>query len=373
MIIVADENIPFIKEALSELGETRLFAGRSITHDKVIDADALLIRSVTRVNSLLLENTKVRFVGSATTGIDHVDVKWLESKGIFFINAAGANSRSVVDYVIAAVFFWLVKMKKLLKDLSVGVIGCGRIGSQVANIFQRLGCDVKKNDPPKENAKEKGPWVSLNEILKCDVVTVHTPLVKTGPYPTYHLCNKDFFEKFSGGLYINTSRGAVCDNKSLLAAFEKKGFQFVLDVWENEPEPDYNLIKNAFIATPHIAGYSLNGRLRATMILCDALFSFFGKSFNKDSIKFPSGFSLALPNNNMTLEENIYFFIKNVYDIESDDKRFREAAEKSFSGWFDLLRKNYPERREFSDFIIPYNCQIENFLDILGFKKGDYH
>lgn len=375
MVVVADENIPFVKECLGPWAEVRVLAGRRITAEAVRGADALLVRSVTRVGRELLEGSRVRFVGTATSGVDHVDVEWLRERGIGFADAAGSNSRSVAEWFHAVLFRWLVERGRSLAGLSVGVVGCGRIGSMVADALERLGVRVARYDPPLEERGGGGRWSSWDDVLACDVVTAHVPLVAGGRHPTWHLFGEEFFRSFRGGLFVNASRGPVCDNRALRRALDSGGFDAVLDVWEGEPVPDAELIRRVFLGTPHVAGYSFDGKLAGTLMVRDALLRHFGLD--------PAGAPcpcleapvtrLEVPAGGGRLEEVVDGVLRQVYDPRRDDERLRVLADlpgPERGREFDRLRKEYPVRRELAAHVWPDGLagEVRRVLDILSGK-----
>jgi erythronate-4-phosphate dehydrogenase len=378
MRIVADENIPYIREALEGTGDVRLMSGRAITPSVVKDAEALFVRSITTVDAGLLRDSPVRFVATATTGTDHIDMEWLRKQRIVFADAAGSNARSVVDYFFCVFFRWLVRTGRPLAGVSVGVVGCGRIGSVIAEIAEHIGVRVVRNDPPLKEEGRPGPWARLEDAAGCDVVTVHTPLTDGGAHPTRHLCDERFFSGFRGGLFVNASRGAVCDNSALKIALARRRFDAVLDVWENEPQPDPDLMRTVFIGTPHIAGYSYNGKLKGTLMVRDALFRFLGRDpaeARSIVLPRPERYQLSVGSKQDSIESLVDSVLSQVYDPQSDDRLFRPLAEVSSSEraeGFDLLRKNYPVRREFADYVLSAETpsSAADVLKILGFCEG---
>lgn len=265
MKIVADENIPLVNHYFKQCGELILKPGRAITHDDLIDADMLLVRSVTNVDQALLQNTNVRFVGSATTGIDHLDVAWLKKQGIHLSVAHGSNARAVVEYVICVVAALQKKNLLITHPVRAAVIGVGRIGQAVAEQFKLFGFEVILCDPFRTDINV----IPLNEISNVDLISLHTPLTKHSVHPTYHLIQRDFLERQKNNcVLLNSGRGAVIAFDQL----KKYGqhLKWCLDVWENEPNIDQNILKEAIISTPHIAGYSVQSKYRSIHMIYQA-------------------------------------------------------------------------------------------------------
>ncbi|KXS48672.1 MAG: erythronate-4-phosphate dehydrogenase, partial [Marinobacter sp. T13-3] len=286
MLIVADENIPLLESFFTDIGEIRRVAGRHMTADDVRDADVLLVRSVTPVGPELLEGSRVRFVGTATIGTDHVDVDWLKEQGIGFSAAPGCNANSVVEYVLSVLSLHAERCGLADgNELSVGIVGVGNVGGCLARRLQRLGFKVLLCDPPRAEAEgAEGPeFASLEEVLKCDVISLHTPLTREGSHPTYHMLDESRLSQLiSNQLLINSGRGEVIDNQALKARLTQDNAPSVaLDVWENEPGIDPELVDAVWLATPHIAGYSLEGKVRGTEMIYQALSHYLGLPVRK--------------------------------------------------------------------------------------------
>lgn len=379
MRVIADENIPQISDVLDDVADVRLMQGRQITRDDLVDADALLVRSITKVNRDLLRGTPVKFVGSATIGMDHLDEMYLKENGITYTNAAGCNANSVVEYVICAILEVAVRKNIRLEGKTLGIIGKGNIGRPLSERIKMLGMKVKCCDPPLEQKGESGPWFSHEEILKtCEFVTYHVPITKDGKHPTYHLLNKN-----KSGLYqehqtlINACRGPVFDNSDLLNAMnENIDRTLILDVWENEPSISLALLEKTMIATPHIAGYSQEGKLTGTEMISKALFGKFGIEKKwKAKLPEPENKVLALKKSIAGFENQMHDICLQAYRLLEDDQRLRETKKLSAEDAaiaFDKLRKTYPVRREFNAFQVQTkgleNRTMET-LEALGFQK----
>jgi erythronate-4-phosphate dehydrogenase len=374
--LIVDENIENASEAFGTVGQVHLKHGRTITSEEVKDADFLIVRSITKVDEALLDGSKVRFVGTATIGTDHIDLEYLKEKGIGFSSAKGCNSDAVAEYVFISIFRAAVEKKISLKGKSVGIIGCGNIGSRVEKIAKAFGFKVVLNDPPLQRETGDPKYQSLEEALGCDIVTFHTPLLKDGRDKTVHLLNGSNLDLIkSGAILINASRGEVVDNKALLDFMNRReDVTLILDVWENEPVFSPELLKKVFIASPHVAGYSLEGKMNGTKIIYDALCEGMGlqkqwvpqlPAVEKNKIEY-------LVSGNF--ESDIDRILTGNYNPISDTQAMAkiskmEPIERGKA--FDGLRKNYNLRREFTNYVIkgsvPEGFVFEG-LKALGFR-----
>lgn len=323
MKVIVDNKIPYIKEAINRIAdEVEFLPGADFTKEAVKDADALIVRTRTRCNRELLEGTQVKFIATATIGYDHIDTEYCREAGITWTNCPGCNAGSVEQYV-RSVLGLLQRKKGLdLKNATIGVVGVGHVGSRVARTAKLLGMRVLLNDPPRADKGETG-FVDLATIAReCDVITFHTPLIQEGIYRTYHLVDKDFLFSLKRAPYlINSSRGEVVDTAFLLASLAAgKVKDVVIDTWENEPRISRDLLEAAFLATPHIAGYSADGKANATRMSLEALCRFFGMEVEFE-ITPPEG-----PSD---------------YDPTRDSEWLKADPEK-----FEWFRGNYPIRRE---------------------------
>lgn len=377
MKIVADENIPFLEEAFSSLGEVTPLPGRSITKGDLTDAEILLVRSVTPVNKSLLENTPVKFVASATIGFDHLDKEYLEKKNIPWSTAPGCNATAAAEYVIAALLHLASIRSISLKNKTAAIIGCGNVGSRVKSRLESLGVHTVINDPPLQQRESKQDYIELKQALSADIITLHVPLSRTGKYPTYHLLNNRNISTISSdSILLNTSRGAVIDNKSLLRQLLAKRFTTVLDVWEGEPDIMPALMDKCILATPHIAGYSLDGRVKGTEMIYRDCCQYLNvtPTWQTDSILGSVENKIIDLTDANGIDSAIQHAVHQVYDITADDRKLRNTAtlpENQRGSAFDQLRKNYPLRREFASYTtkIPYQeSGLENTLRTLGFN-----
>jgi erythronate-4-phosphate dehydrogenase len=293
MKIVADPNIPFVREAFGALGEIVFVPGRQMDAAIVRDADLLLVRSVTPVNAALLDGSRVKFVATATIGTDHIDLDYLQSRSIGFSSAAGSNANSVAEYVVTAMLEVAHRRKFRLRDKTLGVIGVGNVGTRVSRYAEALGMRVLRNDPPRARTERLTDFVPIERVLSdADIITLHVPLTKEGAHATHHMVAKDTLAALEDRrpILINTSRGAVVDNKALLKAIDGERLGgVVLDVWENEPNISPELLDVVEIGTPHIAGYSFDGKANGTQMIYEAACKFFGiepsRMSKRDSIK----------------------------------------------------------------------------------------
>ncbi|MHC4495133.1 MAG: 4-phosphoerythronate dehydrogenase [Planctomycetota bacterium] len=379
MKIIADANIPFVAECFSSIGEVEVIAGREITPGIIAEADVLLVRSITPVGEDLLAGSKVRFVATATIGIDHIDVDFLRRHNIGFASAPGSNANSAAEYVIAGLLEIGQKHALDLEGKSIGIIGVGNVGSRVAKKCAALGMDVYLNDPPLRRQTGDAKYLPLKELFTCDFITLHTPLTFERPDKTFHLANEEFFKSLKKGcVFVNASRGGVVDSAALKAAIRSERFgAVVLDVWENEPDIDTDLLQMVDLGTPHIAGYSLDGKITGMIMIYDAACDYF-------SLESKFGIEGFLPepavpeftvNPNVASEhEAILSAVQKVYRIDRDDRGLRRVLESppnERGGLFDGLRKNYPVRREFQNtkvIIEDASANLAGKLAGIGFK-----
>lgn len=353
MLIVADENIPLLDAFFAGFGDIRRVPGRSIDRATVEHADVLLVRSVTNVNRALLDGSKVRFVGTCTIGTDHLDLDYFNEAGICWSSAPGCNARGVVDYVLGSLMTLAEIEGADLTQRTYGVVGAGEVGGRLIKVLKGLGWNVKVCDPPRQ-AAEGGEYVSLEQIIEqCDVISLHTPLTRNGDDATWHLFDQQRLQQLKPGAWlINAARGPVVDNVALREVLlEREDLQAVLDVWEKEPEVDPALAELCVLATPHIAGYSLDGKQRGTAQIYQAYCAFIGQ---------PAAIALSdlLPAtwlSEVSLHGDsdpawaLAMLCRGVYDPRRDDADFRRSlvgnvAEQRAA--FDVLRKQYPVRRE---------------------------
>ncbi len=381
MRILADENIPLVDAFFSEHGEIRRMPGRRINTAALADVDVLLVRSVTRVDRELLEGSSVRFVGTCTIGTDHLDLDYLDEAGISWASAPGCNARGVVDYVLGSLLALAEGEGVELKHRRYGVIGAGEVGGRLVEVLRGMGWDVRVCDPLRQ-ANELGEYVDLEKILReCDVISLHTPLTLDGEHSTFHLLDFNRLERLRPGTWlINAARGAVVDNSALREQLARRtDIQAVIDVWEGEPQVDVELAELCWIATPHIAGYSLDGKLRGTAQIYQAFCDSKGlepKVQLAALMPTPPLRSLSF-DASVTPGDLLATICRAVYDPRRDDAAFRRSLgtdEEQRRIEFDQLRKYYPPRREVDGLQIEISSvepELEQVVRALGARlKG---
>lgn len=360
MKIVVDENMPHACELFAEFGDVVPLPGRQIGAADLQDADVLLVRSVTRVDAGLLASCpRLAFVGTATIGTDHIDTALLAERGIPFFSAPGCNKYSVGDYVLSALLVLAERHELSLDRMSLAVIGAGNTGECVAGKAEALGMKVLRCDPPRARTEGGAGFVDYQTALGADIVSFHVPLTRKGPEPTFHLLGEREIAALPGGQFlINASRGEVWDNLALLARQQSQApLKLVMDVWEGEPEPLRALVPYTEIATPHIAGYSLEGKARGTWMLYQALCQQLGRPARQDlQSLLPAPEVRELTPGQPADQGLIKQLVHLIYDVRRDDARFRNRI--GLPGSFDGQRKDYPERRELSSLHLkgPFAC-----------------
>ena len=359
MQFVVDENIPFAREAFSHLGSVTLLPGRGITREAIREAHALIVRSVTKVDATLLADTNVQFVGTATTGVEHIDREYLAARNIGFAAALGCNANAVAEYVLTALLVTAHAKGWGLSEKTLGIIGAGRIGSLVAAKAPALGLRTLLHDPPLARATGDPRYLSLAETLQADFITLHVPLTYDGPDPTFHLIGADELTHMTpSAILINTARGEVVDNAALLETLTKGTIGgAILDVWEREPAIDWDLLDRVTLGTPHVAGYSSDGKINGTVMMYHACCRFLGIEpawVPPDTPAAPAPGSLphlqfdATGKDFQTLAHDI---LTTLYDLSADHARMRDllaVPEPLRPQAFDRLRRDYPHRREFA-------------------------
>jgi erythronate-4-phosphate dehydrogenase len=372
MKIVADNKIPFLKGVLEPYAEVAYYPGTEINAKLVNDADALLVRTRTKCNANLLENSKVKFIATATIGFDHIDTAYCESKDIRWTNAPGCNSVSVMQYIASALVFLSEKYNFNYSDKTLGVVGGGNVGSKVALLASGLGMKVLLNDPPRERVEGKGKFVSLQKIQEnADIITFHVPLNNEGVDKTYHLVDENFLHSIKPEtIIINSSRGEVVSAASLKKALkEKKIKAALLDVWENEPLIDKELLDLVDIGTPHIAGYSADGKAMGTAMSVQALSRFFNFNLNNwlpDNIPQVHNNKIEIDCEELNIQEVINKAVLATYNIENDSTALKKSLKT-----FEAQRGNYPLRREFNAYEVCLKNDKNNIgqlLSTLGFR-----
>lgn len=371
MKFIADSNIPYLKETFSHHGDIRILNGRDICNADLADADVLLVRSVTQVNEQLLHGTGIRFVGSMTIGIDHLDTAWLDANKITWAHAPGCNADSAAQYALAMMWLACERSDREFRQQRVGIIGRGNVGGRLQRLLTALGVPVVACDPPLQD-KGVEQLVSMREACDNSIISLHVPLTTTGDHPTKNLLDRELLRQLlPGTLLVNTSRGAVIERSGLLEQLGSGRLQAALDVWPDEPFISGELLDAVHVATPHVAGYSLEGKLAGT----EMIYASFCEAFSLQ----PSG--SAVPNledvildfpDSMTAEQVLTASIKASCPVSRDDSTLRAAPRIDIDDdrvQIDSLRANYPVRREFKSHKVPARpgSQYDQMRQ-LGFK-----
>jgi erythronate-4-phosphate dehydrogenase len=366
--IIADDKIPFLKEVLEPYADIVYLPGNLISRESVVDADALLIRTRTKCNQSLLEDTSVKFIATATIGHDHIDADYCKSRDIVWVNAPGCNSSSVQQYITTALLTLSQNQHFSLSDKALGIIGVGNVGSKVQIAANLLGMKVKLNDPPRVRKEGSAGFVSLDEILEtCDIITLHVPLIREGEDRTFHLFDSSVFDKLKTSSWlINSSRGEVVETMALKTALSAGRIKdAILDVWENEPDIDLELLRQVTISTPHIAGYSVDGKANGTAMVIQALSQFFGlplQDFYPPALPLPSNPKIVIDGADKSRQQVIYEAIMKTYAIIEDHNRLQLTP-----GSFEKQRGSYPVRREFGAYTLTLSNVEKGEVEI--FKK----
>lgn len=367
---VIDDKIPFIKGVLEPFANVFYISGNEISKQHIIDADALIIRTRTICNEALLAGTSVKFIATATIGYDHIDTAYCSQNGIIWKNAPGCNAGSVMQYVASALVYFAEKYNFLFTNRCLGVVGVGNVGKKVVRLGEALGMRVVLNDPPIARRGACG-YISLAGLLReADIISVHVPLLFDGDDKTYHLFENKVFEKCNPAtIFINTSRGEVADTASLFTHIGNRYIQAgALDVWENEPNIDTRLLMRTNIATPHIAGYSVDGKARGTAMAVNSLSAYFHlglTNWQPQNLPLPASPTIEIDCKKLSHQQAICKAIKHTYNIETDDASLRNSPQT-----FEQQRGNYAVRREFSAYTVKLlhaNPQTANSLKMLGF------
>ena len=355
MKIVADKAIPFIEPLFGQLGDVCLYDGREISAADVADAEVLIVRTVTRIDKRLLSGATVRFVGTATSGYDHVDVDYLRQQHICFARAPGCNARSVAEYVLSSLFVLAGQRQGDLADASVGIVGCGHVGSTLFRFLDALGIRCLLNDPPLQQSGSRLPLLPLEVVLGADIISLHVPLTRSGPYPTWHLLDRDRLSRLRKDvLLLNTARGGVI-NEHALGDFMEAAPQgrVVLDTWENEPAIDAALAAGVAIATPHIAGYSIDAKLAGTLAIFRQACRFFQVPVDESLIPVlprPRQDRIRITESDGLLDV-VQMAVLSSYDVRTDSTALKQLSvvnKDTRDRYFSDLRNHYPVRREFT-------------------------
>jgi erythronate-4-phosphate dehydrogenase len=372
MKVVADDKIPFLRGVLEPFANVVYVPGIAIDQNILKDADALLTRTRTKCDEKLLKNTAVKFVGTATIGYDHIDTRWCEQQGIVWKNAPGCNANSVNQYIASTLVHLSDRFHFSMRSRTLGVVGVGNVGSKVLYTAEMLGMKVYLCDPPRERAEGPCGFISLEGILReCDIITFHVPLSRTGTDSTYHMINHELLGKVNkGALIINSSRGEVSDNQMLKEALQQgKIAGAVLDVWEKEPNIDLELMNLCCQVTPHIAGYSADGKATGTAMVIHELSKLFDlglDNWEAGNIPEPAQTEIQIDCRDLSDEDILKKAIKSTYDVSEDDRKLRLNP-----GDFEKQRGEYPPRREFKAYslnLINGSNEIKRLCRKIGFK-----
>jgi len=372
MKIIIDDKIPYIRGAFELFAEVVYLPGSQTTPDVVKDADALVTRTRTKCNRRLLEGSNVKFIATATIGYDHIDTEYCKEAGIEWTNAPGCNAESVNQYMASALFAWSMRKRTDLKNKTIGIVGVGHVGKKVAHFCKTIGMRVLLNDPPRERVEGPEKFVSLEKIQQeADIITFHVPLNMAGKDATFQIVNEKFLRNLNKKpLLINSCRGEVFNSKALYSAYEAGDISgFIFDCWENEPDIDLDLLNIAEFGTPHIAGYSKDGKANGTKMSVQAISRFFNlgiDDWEPTNIEPPANPVIKIDGNQRREYSILAEAVLSTYEIENDDEDLREAPEK-----FEQLRGDYPVRREFhAHSIDAKNMETETLKKLkgLGFK-----
>lgn len=375
MRIVIDDKIPYIKGALEPYAEVVYLPGKETTPELVKNADALITRTRTYCNRGLLENSKVKFIATATIGFDHIDTDYCKEAGIEWTNAPGCNAESVNQYIASALFSYSMRKRFDLKDKTIGIIGVGQVGSRVARTCETIGMKVLLNDPPRERNEGSDNFVSIEKIQKeADIITFHVPLNLYGEFATLHMINETFLQNLvKKPLIINSCRGEVNNTEELIDALQAGDISgYIADCWENEPGLDLDLLNLSEFGTPHIAGYSKDGKANGTRMSVQAVSRFFNLGINHwepENLELPEKTTIEIDGNQRRDYSILAEAILSTYDIENDDEALRDSPHL-----FEKLREEYPVRREFDSYTIKAKNIEEDTLEKLkkiGFKISE--
>jgi len=368
MKIIADKNIPFLKGIAESFGDVTYLPGQDFTKENIRDADTLIVRTVTHFGQENLQDSAVRLICSATIGYDHIDTGYCEQHGIEWHNAPGCNSGSVQQYIASALITIARKKSFSLKGKTIGVVGVGNVGKKVTSIAEILGMRVLKNDPPRQEAEQSDEFVDIETIKReADIITFHTPLIRSGKYPTYYLADKNFFASLGKKpVIINSARGAIIDTLAIKDAIRDNLISgAIIDCWESEPQIDLEYMRMVDVATPHIAGYSADGKANATRMSLESLARYWQLSDKpiKD-IKVPLIENSIIDYRELKSDNAIENIILKTYNLLDDHNHLINDPSQ-----FNSLRSNYPLRREYFAYTVQGvdNKRNEVLLSEIGF------
>lgn len=369
MKIVADAHIPYLKGVAEQFGEVEYLPGNQFTREAIREKDALIVRTVTHFGEEILSGTNVKLICSATIGFDHIDTAWCDSHGVAWRTAPGCNAASVEQYLTACLLYLADKHQFSLKEKTIGIVGVGNVGSKVEDACRKLGMRVLLNDPPREEREGSALFTDIETIQReADIITFHTPLTKTGRHNSYHLADDRFLASVEKKPFIiNAARGGITDNQALKKAIHNGNIAgVVIDCWENEPEIDRELLQLADIATPHIAGYSADGKWTATKMSLENLKEFFNLEIEEARYQeIPSPINPIIDLQDIAPEQQLQQAVWHTYNPAAESNALKESPEK-----FYWLRSNYPLRREYPAYtVIDVAAPMSPLLLNLGFKE----
>ncbi len=367
MKIIADNTVPYLRGILEPVANVSYLRSEEFTPAQVKEADALIVRSIDKCTRQLLEGSHVRLITTATIGFDHIDTHYCEKAGICWKNAPGCNAGSVGQYVLASLVYTAMRLGVSLKGKTIGIVGVGHVGHIVENLCQTMGMRILRNDPPRAEQEGNDRFVSLDTIAQeADIITLHVPLTKEGRFPTYHLANEDFFNKLKRKpWFINSCRGAVHDTNALLhAKKEGKVGELIIDCWENEPNIHPELLALASIATPHIAGFSADGKANGTRTCLKNIQQFFNLSIEKLKEVVPPAPKEPVIDLDLLGQHRVENAILHSFDPSYIDHCLRKTPQR-----FEWFRANYDHPREFHAYRVLHATHEERILlQALGFQ-----
>jgi erythronate-4-phosphate dehydrogenase len=372
MKVIIDDKIPYIKGALEPFAEVIYLPGKSTTPEIVKDADAIITRTRTICNEKLLAGSKVSMIATATIGFDHIDTDYCEKTGIEWTNAPGCNSWSVAQYMMAALYTLAFEKKFTLSDKTIGIVGAGNVGSKVEKLCRIIGMKVLVNDPPRERKEGGNNFVDIETIKReSDIITFHTPLTYDGEDKTYHTLDHSFLKGCKDNVYIiNAARGEIADTQAIIDGLNSgKINEIIFDCWEKEPDINRELLSKAFISTPHIAGYSRDGKANGTSMSIQAISRKFNLGIDDwkcNDVEKPEDTIINIDGEGKTVQEIIGMAVLKTYPILEDSERLKNSPDT-----FEKQRGDYPVRREFPVYkCVLRNCspEISTILKSLGFQ-----
>lgn len=371
MKILFEDSMPYAELFLSDLGHCQAFSSQSITPDALHDVDVLLVRSTTKVNAELLSKAnRLKYVSTATSGSDHMDKAYLQQRGLAYGSAAGCNAQAVAEYVLSSLFVLFSDQPQAIQSKCIGIVGAGHVGSALARLLDSLAINYMLCDPPLQQQGDPRPMVDLERICQCDIISLHVPLIRDGQFPTYHMFDHGRLSQLSEHqILINACRGEVLDNQAALALFQAgKQLNLVLDVWENEPNIDFSLVPHVALATQHIAGHTLEGKVKGTYMLYEQLCQRFGLQKRLD---FLSNLPISDPLQLSALGTDAFMQIRNAvlgtYNVEQDSVAFKQQVTSAQQ--FIYSRKHYAIRREFASMRLNAgNSIVSEAIYRLGFS-----